>query len=111
MAHAPQQPMTKDENDVAIREVQTATLRQHESQSSSSFRVSIMPAIRAAGLESGGSFRFMLGEVDERGMLPALESEKSVDGRREPLARNIRREGANQGTLRLVIPREALSRS
>ena len=108
MAHAPQQPMTEDENDVAIREVQTATLRQHESQSSSSFRVSITPAIRAAGLESGGSFRFMPSEVDELGVLPALGSEESVDGRREPLARNIRREGANQGTLRLVIPREAL---
>jgi hypothetical protein len=100
--------MTENENDVAIREVQTATLSQHESQSLSSFRASITPAIRAAGLESGGSFRFMPNESDELGMLPALGSEESVDGRRKPLARNIRREGVNQGTLRLVIPREAL---
>ena len=39
---------------------------------------------------------------------PALGSEESVDGHREPLVRNTRCEGANQGTLRLLILREAL---
>lgn len=106
MAQALRQPMTED--DVSIEKVQTATLRRHESQSSSSARISLTPAIRAAGLEDGGSFRFLPEKVAEFGMLPALGSEESADGRSVPLTRNILREGANKGTLRLVIPREAL---
>jgi hypothetical protein len=71
--------------------------------------VSITEAIRAAGLEDGGSFRFVPNSIEEIGMLAAIGSEETVDGRSERYARNIRHEGTGGGTLRLVIPHDALS--
>lgn len=91
-----------------VTEIQTARLRR-ESSDGRTVIVSITEAIRAAGLEDGGSFRFDPGAVETLGMLPAVGSRTSVDGRGEPLARNIRREGNQQSTLRLVIPRQALA--
>ena len=73
------------------------------------FIVSISEAIAAVGFEDGGSFRFDPGSVDEIGMLVAIGSEETVDGRSERYARNIREEGRYGETLRLVIPHEALS--
>lgn len=102
--------MTDDNNDnnnESIREVQTAQLRR-ESASDTSYLVSLTPAIRAAGLEDGGSFRFDPQAVPELGMLPAIGSEVEVDGRGDPLARNIRKQGTGGKTLRLVIPHEGL---
>ena len=99
-------PMTESEN-ANIREVQTATLRR-QSPDRGTVIVSIPEAIAAAGLEDGGSFRFDPNSVAEIGMLAALGSEESVDGRSERFARNIRQEGRYGETLRLVIPREAL---
>ena len=64
--------------------------------------------MRAAGLKDGELFRFVPNLVDEIGMLAALGSEETVDGRSERFARNIRHEGAQGGTLRLVIPPDAL---
>ena len=97
-----------ENQDVDIREVQTAALRQQAADKGTVI-VSITEAIRAAGLEDGGSFRFVPSSVEEVGMLAAIGSEETVDGRSQPLARNIRREGRNGETLRLVIPHEALS--
>ena len=93
--------MSEDE-DVDIRPVQTAQLR----QSHGSVVVSITPAVRVTGLEGGGSFRFDPHAVDELGMLAAIGSEVEVDGRGDPLARNIRQEGTGGKTLVLTIPGE-----
>jgi hypothetical protein len=101
------QPMPANE-DIDIREVQTAPLRRDKA-SESTVIVSITEAVRVAGLEDGGSFRFDPSSVEEIGMLAAIGSEETVDGRSERYARNIRHEGAQGGTLRLVIPHEALS--
>jgi hypothetical protein len=98
--------MSKNEAD--IREVQTARLRRDKA-GESTVVVSVTVAIRAAGLEDGGSFRFVPSSVEEVGMLAAIGSEETVDGRSEPYARNIRHEGTGGGTLRLVIPPDALS--
>jgi hypothetical protein len=100
-------PMTESEN-ANVREVQTATLRRQNPERGTVI-VSIPEAIAAAGLEDGGSFRFDPGSVEEIGMLAAIGSEESVDGRSERYARNIREEGRYGETLRLVIPHEALS--
>jgi hypothetical protein len=42
-------------------------------------------------------------------MLAAIGSEETGDGRSDRFTRNIRHEGQDGGTLRLVIPHEALS--
>lgn len=93
--------------DVDIQEVQNVPLRRDKTTQRSVI-VSITEAIRAAGLGDGGSFRFQPGSVDEIGLLVALGSEETVDGRSERFARNIRTEGEGFETLRLVIPSEAL---
>ena len=90
-----------------VREVETVPLRREKSDEQT-IVVSITDAIRAAGLTDGGSFRFVPGSVAEIGMLAALGSENSVDGRGERFTRNIRREGGDHYTRRLVIPRDAL---
>jgi hypothetical protein len=100
-------PMTASEN-ANIREVQTATLRRQNPERGTVI-VSIPEAIATAGLEDGGSFRFDPSSVEEIGMLAAIGSEESVDGRSERYARNIREEGRYGETLRLVIPHEALA--
>ncbi|RJT07516.1 hypothetical protein [Halococcus sp. IIIV-5B] len=97
-----------DNEDVEITEVQTVALRRQRADRGTVI-VSIPEAIQAAGLEDGGSFRFDPGSVEEIGMLAAVGGEESVDGRSEPLARNIRKEGRDGETLRLVIPQKALS--
>ena len=99
-------PMTESES-ADIREVQTVTLRRQNPERGTVI-VSIPEAIEAAGLGDGGSFRFDPHTVEEIGMLAAIGSEESVDGRRERYARNIREEGRYGETLRLVIPHEAL---
>lgn len=91
-----------------VREVETVPLRRAKSDESTVI-VSITDATRAAGLADGGSFRFMPGSVAEIGMLAALGSEESVDGRRERFSRNIRSEGSGDYTRRLVVPRDALA--
>ena len=95
-----------DESEVDVRKVQTVPLRRTGAEENTVI-VSITKAIRAAGLENGGSFRFMPRAVEELGMLPALGEEQEVDGRSEKLARNIYREGAGE-TFRLIIPPSAL---
>ena len=97
-----------DGEEADVREVETVPLRREKSDGQT-IVVSITDAIRAAGLGDGGSFRFMPGSVAEIGMLAALGSENSVDGRGEQFARNIRREGGGNYTRRLVIPRDALA--
>jgi len=94
--------------DVDIREVGTAPLRRQGTDEHWSVIVSITEAIREAGLEGGGSFRFDPAAVDELGLVPAIGSEETVDGRREPLARNVKHEGADGSTLRLVLPGDVL---
>jgi hypothetical protein len=106
MATMETQPMSDD--DVPIREVQTAKLRREGTDENWSAIVSITKAIRAAGLEDGGSFRFDPGAVDELGMVPAMGSPSAADGRSEPLTRNIREEGTGGSTLRLVLPDDVL---
>ena len=96
-----------DESEVDVRKVQTVPLRRTGTEESTVI-VSVTEAIRAAGLEDGGSFRFMPGAVEELGMLPALGEEHEVDGRSEDLTRNIYREGAGESTFRLIIPPSAL---
>jgi len=99
-------PLMSD--DVDIREVETAKLRRQGTEEHWSVIVSITEAIRQAGLEDGGSFRFDPDAADELGMVPAIGSEETVDGRSEPLARNVKQEGAGGSTLRLVLPDEVL---
>ncbi|PHQ45150.1 hypothetical protein DJ68_14690 [Halorubrum sp. C3] len=99
--------MTED-NNVPIREVQTATVRREGTDENWSAIVSITKAVRAAGLEDGGSFRFDPSAIDELGMVPALGSPETADGRSEPLTRNVRKEGTGGSTLRLVLPDEVL---
>ena len=98
-------PMAADE--INIQKVQTAPLRRTGAEENTVI-VSITEAIRAAGLDDGGSFRFVPGAIDELGMVPALGSEQEADGRSEQLTRNIYREGAGEKTLRLIIPPAAL---
>ena len=101
MAQAQFNFMTEDEN-VDIREVQTAKLR----KAKGSVVVRITNAIRAAGLEEG-SFRFDPHAVEEIGMVPAVGTEERIDGRTDPLASSIRFEG--DGTvMMLAIPQEVL---
>jgi len=107
MAMAPTQPMT-DNDDVEIREVQTAKVRREGTDENWSAIVSITKAIRAAGLEDGGSFRFDPLAAEELGMVPALGSPETADGRSEALTRNVRKEGAGGNTLRLVLPDDVL---
>jgi len=95
-------------DDVDIREVETAKLRRQGTEEHWSVIVSITEAIRQAGLEDGGSFRFDPSAADELGLVPAVGSEETVDGRRTALARNIKKEGAGGNTLRLVLPDEVL---
>lgn len=95
------QPMTDDED--VIREIETVPLR----RDTRSVVVRVTDAIRAAGLEQGGSFRFDPHAVEELGMLPAIGSTSAADGRSEPLTRSIQHKG--DGTsLSLAIPRPAL---
>ena len=101
------QSMSRNES-TDIREVQTARLRRDKA-SENTVIVSATKAIRAAGLEDGGSFRFAPGSVDDIGMLAAIGSEETGDGRSDRFTRNIRHEGQDGGTLRLVIPHEALA--
>ena len=98
--------MTDDE--VPIREVQTATVRERPSQHGDAVVVSLTRAIRAAGLEDGGSFRFDPAAVDELGMLPAIGFEEVLPTARNSLVRKILNEGVGGSTLRLHIPEEAL---
>lgn len=100
-------PLMSD--DVDIHEVETAKLRQQGTDEHWSVIVSITEAIRQAGLEDGGSFRFDPGAADELGMVPAIGSEETVDGRSEPLTRNVKQEGAGGNTLRLVLPDDVLA--
>jgi hypothetical protein len=106
MALKPQSMSANESTDV--REVQTARLRRDKA-SENTVIVSATKAIRATGLEDGGSFRFDPSSVEEIGMLAAIGSEETVDGRSARYARNIRHEGQDGGTLRLVIPHEALA--
>lgn len=89
--------------DVDIREVQIAPLR----FDNNSVVIRASAAIEAAGLADGGSLRFDPAAVDELGLLPALGSPTSADGRREPLTRSIQHKGAGQ-TLSVAIPPAAL---
>ncbi|OYR71527.1 hypothetical protein DJ71_20495 [Halorubrum sp. E3] len=97
-----------DGTDVEIREVQTAKVRREGTDENWSAIVSITKAVRAAGLEDGGSFRFDPLAVEELGMVPALGSPETADGRSESLTRNVRKEGAGGKTLRLVLPEDVL---
>ena len=92
--------------DATVRKVQTTRLRQ-QSSATEAVIVTISEAIRAAGLEDGGSFLFDPSSVEEIGMLAAIGSEETVDGRSERYARNIRNEGRGQ-TRSLVISADAL---
>lgn len=94
-------------DDVDIREVETAPIRRQGTEEHWSAIVSITQAIREAGLEDGGSFRFDPDAADELGMVPAIGSEETVDGRRNPLTRNVKHEGSGN-TLRLVLPGDVL---
>lgn len=95
------QPMTDGED--IIREIETVPLR----RDTRSVVVRVTEAIRAAGLEQGGSFRFDPHAVEELGMLPAIGSTSAADGRSEPLTRSIQHKG--DGTsLSLAIPQPAL---
>jgi hypothetical protein len=101
--------MTEHDEDVDIREVQTAKVRRQGTDENWSAIVSITEAIRQAGLEDGGSFRFDPAAIEEIGMVPALGSDETVDGRTQPLTRNIKREGKRESpSLRLVLPDEVL---
>jgi hypothetical protein len=94
------------DDEISIDEIQTVTVRERKSQHGNSIVVSLTPAIRAAGLESGGWFRFQPGAVDEIGMLPALGFGSDEDVSEGPLTRKILFEGS--GTIRLHVPEEAL---
>ena len=96
------------DHEVTIDEIQTVTVRERRSQHDNSVVVSLTPAIRAAGLEDGGSFRFDPDAVEELGMVPALGSEEIPDRTRNSLVRKILKEGTGGKTLRLHIPERAL---
>jgi hypothetical protein len=96
------------DDEISIDEIQTVTVRKRQSQHGRLILVSLTPAIRAAGLEAGGFFRFQLGAVDEIGMVPALGFGPDEGISSGPLTRKILAEGTGGQTLRLHIPEEAL---
>ena len=108
MAQATVHTKQMADDEVPIREIQTATVRRREYQTGDSYAVSLTRAIRAAGLEDGGSFRFDPDAVDELGVVPALGSEEVPDRPRNSLMRKILKEGTGGKTLRLHIPEQAL---
>ena len=102
------QPKPMSDDEVSIDEIQTVTVRERQSQHGRLIVVSLTPAIKAAGLEAGGSFRFQPGAIDEIEMLPALGFGPDEDISDGPLTRKILAEGTGGQTLRLHIPEEAL---
>jgi len=106
MAIQESQPKPMSDDEVSIDEIQTVTVRERRSQHGNSIVVSLTPAIRAAGLEGGGWFRFQPEAIDEIGMVPAIGFGPDKDVSSGPLTRKILSEGS--GTLRLHIPEEAL---
>ena len=94
------------ENEISIKEVQTATLRKRTSQSGETYLISLTPALREAGIEEG-ELSFQVGEyVDEMGLVPAFDAE--LDESPATLTRKILKEGSGRGTLRVHIPKEVL---
>lgn len=93
--------------DVDIREVEIVPIRRQGTEEHWSAMVAITQSIREAGLEDGGSFQFDPDAADELGMVPAFGSEETVDGRRNPLTRNVKH-GSGETALRLVIPKDVL---
>ena len=99
-------PHMSQDTGAPIREIQTATLRYYESNQTITF--SATKAIRAAGLEDGGSFRYVPEMKDEFGMLPALGSPEEADGRSDPLTSRIQHRGTDGKTKALNVPRACL---
>jgi len=83
-------------------------VRERPSNNRDAVVVSLTQAIRVAGLEDGGSFRFDPSAIEELGMLPAIGSEEVLPTARNSLVRKILKEGVGGSTLRLHIPEDAL---
>lgn len=94
-----------DEN-VPIRHVQTARVRYDDQ--TGQFKLTLTPAIRAAGLDQNAMFRFIPEEVDNLGLVPALGSKSGTGNLRDERTYSVSPAGAAGEVLRLQIPEDAL---
>lgn len=92
-----------------IERVQAVPVRRHADKTGRWVaQVTITEAVEKAGLEAGNSLRYIPGEVENLGLVPALGF-PSGDGRTDDLARKITRAGNERGAAyRVVIPPEVL---
>ena len=104
-----EQPDEHDEN-VPIRHVQTVPIRYEDrGDGKGRYQVGITPAIRAAGLDVDGMFRFIPEEADELGVVPALGSEEGDGHLRDNRTYSVSYTGSKENkALRLTIPEAAL---
>jgi hypothetical protein len=118
----PEQSMTDEQREseiegeqrsenIPIRHVQTVPIQYEDrGDGKGRYHVGITPAIRAAGLDSDGMFRFIPEEADELGVVPALGSEEGEGHTRDSRTYSVRYTGSKEDkALRLTIPDDALA--
>ncbi|AXR79910.1 hypothetical protein [Natrarchaeobaculum sulfurireducens] len=112
---AGQQIMTQNEaahdegEQAEIKRVETVTVRRHyDSNDNWIPEMTITESVRKAGLSPGDSIRYIPGELEELGLVPALGFPKG-DGRVDRFARKITRAGNERGdAYRANIPMHVL---
>ena len=90
---------------VPIRHIQTVHIRYDEH--TGKYRLTLTPAIRAAGLDANAMFRYLPEEVDELGLVPALGVEDGITSPRDGRTYSVVAEGKGD-VFRLQIPETAL---
>lgn len=111
MSNTPRNTNEQPPEDVPIRHVQTVPLRYDDHTTGEGrFTVGITPAIRAAGLDVDGMFRFIPEEADELGVVPALGSEEGEGHMRDNRTYSVSYTGSKEDkALRLTVPDDALA--
>lgn len=97
---------TDERDESPIKHVQTARIRYEEGHDR--YRLTLTPAIRAAGLGEDAVFRFIPEEVDNLGVVPALGSEDASGHVRDNRTYSVISGGATGDAFRLQIPEAAL---
>jgi hypothetical protein len=113
MTNTPATTEQADEHseDVPVSHVQTVPIRYEDrGDGKGRYHVGITPAIRAAGLDSDGMFRFIPEEADELGVVPALGSEEGEGHVRDNRTYSVSYTGSKEDkALRLTVPDDALA--